>query len=83
VQRQVHALRRDVIGGGELEQLAQLLGGGVRLRAAHPEYVAAALDAHPEARFQQPQVLIERTAQVRQPRVVLLSESDLALWLGR
>ena len=48
----------------------------------HAEVVAAAADLHVQARLEQPQVLIERAAEVGQARVVRRLEIELAQRLG-
>src|ERR1700745_3209219 len=58
VQREMHALRRHLLGARELEKLAQRVLGTGGERAAHTKAVAAAADAHLEALLGPPQGLI-------------------------
>ena len=40
------------------------------MRADDPEVIASSADLHVQACFQQPQILIQRAAQIREPRIV-------------
>jgi hypothetical protein len=46
------------------------------------EVVAAPADLHIQARFEQAQILVQRTAQIRQPRIVGGLEIKFSLRLG-
>ena len=62
----------------EVEQLAQRVFGAGRARADDAEIVAAPADLHVQARFEQAQVLIQRAAQIGEPRVVRRLEIEFA-----
>jgi hypothetical protein len=49
------------------------------MRTDHFEIIAAAADLNIQARFQQTQVLVQRTAQIRQPRIVGRLEIEFPL----
>ena len=77
-QRQVHPFRRHRFDPGEVKERAQCFLGAAGTLAADAEIVAAAVDFHVEARLQQAQIFIERTAQIREPRVVGRLEQKFA-----
>ena len=82
-QCQVHARRRDLLLLREGEQLAQQVLGVHCLRAAHAERVAAAVNRDVEPALQQPQVLVERSAEIGEARVVGRRELEFPPRFGR
>src|SRR5207302_11203108 len=83
VQREVDALRGDLLVAGQVEELPEHPFRALGLGAAHAKASAAAVDAYVEARLEEPQVLVERPAQVRQPGVVRRLEGQLPARGGR
>ena len=83
VQREVDALRGDLLVAGQVEELPEHPFRALGLGAAHAKASAAAVDAYVEPRLEEPQVLIERPAQIREPGVVRWTECEFPLRLGR
>ena len=82
-QGEMHALGGDLITLGEGEQLAQQSFRALGLGAAHAEGPAAATNVHVKTRLQQTQILIQRPAQIREPRIIRWTEGELPLRFGR
>ena len=66
----------------QVKQFPQGIFGAFRMGADDAEIVAAPADLYIQARFEQAQVLIQRAAQIRQPRVVGGLEIEFSLRLG-
>src|SRR5438874_8895006 len=82
-QGEMHALGGDLIALGEGEELAQQSFRALGLGAAHAEGPAAATNVHVKTRLQQTQILIQRPAQIREPRIIRWTEGELPLRFGR
>jgi hypothetical protein len=52
------------------------------MRADDTEIVATPADFHIQARFEQPQILIQRATQIREPRVVGRAQIEISLRFG-
>ncbi len=81
-QRQMNALRRHLFGLRHFKQFAQRVFSGFGTYTGHTERVAATPDADIEPRLQQPQVLIQRAAKIRESGVVRGLELEFALGFG-
>ena len=77
-QREMHALERHVFLARGFEQIAHHVFGRVRARAGDAEIRAATFDRHGHAVFDEPQIFVERAAEVREPRVVRRHEIEFA-----
>ena len=80
-QRQVHVRQSTALAAcGEIEQVAQhaLGAGGARARS-RGNWLPRRRISTPRRCFDQPQVLVERTAQMREPRVVLGHEIEFTV----
>ena len=66
----MHSLGSDFLVLGEVKQLAQRVLGTLRLRTGDAKSIAAPTDLHVQPGLQQTQIFIERTTQIREPRVV-------------
>jgi hypothetical protein len=74
----VHALERDFLTTGCLEQVTHQVLGSVRSLARDAETRATAFHRHAHSVLDQAQVLVERTAQVREPGIVGRHEIEFA-----
>ena len=79
----ITTLGGDLIALGEGEELTQQSFRALGLGAAHAEGPATATNVHVQTRLQQTQVLIQRPAQIRKPRIVRWTECEFPLRFGR
>jgi hypothetical protein len=82
LQRQVDTLGCHFLIFRQVEQLSQSILGAFRMHADDTEIVAAPADLHLQTRFEQPQILIQRATQIREPRVVGRAEIEFPLRFG-
>jgi hypothetical protein len=82
LQRQVDTLGSHFLISRQVKQLSQSILGAFRKRADDAKIVAAPADLHIQARFEQPQILIQRATQIREPRVVGGLEIEFSLGFG-
>jgi len=82
LQRQVDTLGSHFLIFRQVKQLSQSILGAFRKRADDAKIVAAPADFHIQARFEQPQILIQRATQIREPRVVGRAEIEFSMGLG-
>ena len=82
LQREVHALGSNFLDLCQIKQLPQRIFGAFRLDANDTEVVAAPADLYIQARFEQAQILVQRTAQICQPSVVGGLEIEVSLRWG-
>ena len=75
----MHPFGRHFLVLRQVEQLAQGVFRTLGLCANDAKAVAAPPDLHIQARFQQPQIFIQRTTQVREPRIVSRLEIEFAM----
>ncbi len=77
-QRQVHALSRDRFAARDVEELVDHVFRRRRCRTDDAEIAPTAADLHVQPVFQQPQVLVQRTTQVREAHIVRGLEIEFA-----
>jgi hypothetical protein len=70
LQSEVNPLRSDLFVLGEVKQLAQRVLGILRLSTGDAKSIAAPADLHVQPGLQQTQIFIERTTEIREPRVI-------------
>ena len=75
----MNTLRSDFLVFRQSNSSRKRVLGAFRMGADHAEIVAAPADLHIEARLEQTQILIQRAAQIREPRVVGRLEIEFAL----
>ncbi len=80
-ERQVHAFRRNRFAARQVEQLVHQVFGHRGGGSEHAEVSAAAANLDIQPVFEQPQVFIERAAQIREPQVVRRLEVEFACGL--
>ena len=77
-ERDMHALRVELLGGRELEQILDHTPAAQRriLRTHELEAVAAIVDADAELALDLPQMLVELPAQAREPARIVGAQHD-------
>ena len=79
LQRQVDTLGSHFLIFRQVKQLSQSILGAFRKRADDTKIIATAADFHIQARFEQPQILIQRATQIREPRVIGRAEIEFSM----
>jgi hypothetical protein len=75
----MYALGRDFLDFGEIEELSQGVLCALGVITDHPEVIATAANLDIEPGFQQPQILVEGSAEIGQARVIRGLEVEFPL----
>jgi hypothetical protein len=78
-QREMHALGCHFLAFRQVKQLAQRVLRAFGFCTDDTEVIASPPDPDIQTRFEQPEILIERAAQIREPYVIRRLEIEFAL----